>query len=70
MRHLKKGGTALMAAAQNGHDTVVKLLLSHPDTAVNAQNEDGQTALFIASMEGHATVVNMLLSRPDIAVNA
>jgi hypothetical protein len=58
-------------ASQNGHDAIVKLLLSHSDVAVavNTQTENGWTALMVASQNGHDAVVKSLLSRSDVAIN-
>jgi ankyrin repeat protein len=53
----------------NGHDAVVKLLLSQTDIAINTQAADGATALMWASQNGHDAVVKLLLSQTDIAIN-
>jgi serine/threonine-protein phosphatase 6 regulatory ankyrin repeat subunit B len=67
--------TALMAAAENGHIAIVKLLLAVPllDVPlldVNAKDVSDQTALMFAAHEGHTDVVEKLLAVPDINVNA
>jgi ankyrin repeat protein len=54
------GGSALMLAAANNQEAVVRLLLSkgaHP----NQQDEGGGTALIYASWKGHVGIVKMLL---------
>jgi len=66
------GSTPLFAASQNGHTSVVKLLLSHPDIKVNQGRKPaygGITPLWFASQNGDASVVKLLLSHPDINVN-
>ena len=56
----KKGTTALMRAAQEGHGTVVqRLLLDRCD--VNARNEDGMNALMLGSQRGHHEIVRELI---------
>lgn len=58
------GRTALHAAAWNGAESVVKLLLKH-GADVNARDDRGRTALMNASLRGteqHARVVKELLA--------
>ncbi|RYP12344.1 hypothetical protein DL765_007390 [Monosporascus sp. GIB2] len=56
----KFGRTPLHWASENGHDTVVKLLLeSGADT--NVEDDMGRTPLHWASENGHDTVVKLLL---------
>ena len=54
------GRTALMAAAFEGHDAVVSLLLGHK-ASVDLKDVEGATALILAAENGHAEVVAMLL---------
>ena len=61
---------ALFVACRNGHEKIVKLLLSKNDVDMNSRDVDGQTALFEACREGHEAVVELLLSRNDVAVDA
>ena len=42
----------MMAASQNGHNEVVKLLHEH-GAQVDLQNNDGWSALMAASLNGH-----------------
>ena len=55
----KNGATALMAAAQNGHNEVVKALLAN-GADVNAKTKNGVTALMMAILRGHSEIVKML----------
>ena len=55
-----QGETALMAAAEHGHQSVVQALLA-AKADVNAQSEDGRTPLMRASYAGHLAVVRALL---------
>ena len=61
--------TPLMSAARNGHEAVVKLLLSRDDVTVNHQNHDNDTALSCAAQNGHQAVVKLLLSRDHVTIN-
>ena len=54
------GVTALMFAAQEGHERAVELLLQR-GAEINKQNSDGCTALMFAAGEGHSAVVLRLL---------
>jgi ankyrin repeat protein len=63
------GFTALMRAAQSGHEAVVGQLLAARGINVNHVNEYGTTALMWADGQGHAAVVARLLAAPGINVN-
>jgi len=67
----RAGKTPLFVASQEGHEDVVKELLSHPKIDPNkAKKRDGAfTPLMIASHYGHADVVKELLSHPKIDPN-
>ena len=54
------GWTALMLAAQNGHEQVARVLLE-AGAVVGAQNNDGSTALMHAARNGHEQVARVLL---------
>ncbi|KAI2503126.1 serine/threonine kinase [Fragilaria crotonensis] len=62
--------TALMAACQNGHVCVVRLLLKQCQTDANAKYPGGFTALFQASQGGKLEVVRELLKHEKVDVNA
>ncbi len=55
----------LSAAAQEGHLSVIRLLIDHSpeeDDAVDV-NHLGQTPLFVASAAGHADAVRLLVEK-------
>jgi hypothetical protein len=65
----KDGNTALMAAAGNGHNAVVHMLLEH-HADVGLRNKDDHTALTKAmSGYGDAATVMLLVSRA-VPINA
>eukprot|EP00736_Rhodelphis_marinus_P010034 Rmarinus@m.19073 len=57
-----KGETPLHFAASHGHAKVVRLLLSHPDTHVDAQDTLGRTALHHAAARQDLSCVRVLLA--------
>jgi ankyrin repeat protein len=57
--------TPLQRTAENGHESVVKLLLDH-DAFADARDQYGLTAIASAAMSGNAHVVKLLLDRPDV----
>jgi ankyrin repeat protein len=57
-----QGWTPLMEAAENGHETIVKLLLSAGAPA-DAKTNSGITALSIAQKAGNASIVQLLQKR-------
>ena len=54
--------TALMWAANRGHETIVRLLLKK-GAAINAINKYGETALIEAAKNGYETIVRLLLEK-------
>ena len=54
------GVTALMFAAQEGHERAVELLLQR-GAEINKQDGNGYTALMDAAGNGHERVVELLL---------
>jgi len=60
------GNTALMWAAQKGHEGVAKILLGRDDVDPNKPDEYGQTPLRCAVLCGQGGVVKLLLGRNDV----
>jgi len=54
------GWTALIWAASNGHEAVMKLLVEH-SAPVDSKDNYGRTALLHAAQNGHEAVVRLLL---------
>ncbi|KAF8243679.1 ankyrin, partial [Wilcoxina mikolae CBS 423.85] len=54
------GRTALHYAAENGDETIVRLLVEH-EADKTIQDKRGMTALMLATTKGHNTMVNLLL---------
>jgi ankyrin repeat protein len=55
------GWTPLMRAVHTRHPNIVELLLSRPDTDIDARERDGATALHIAASLGEKEMVALLL---------
>jgi ankyrin repeat protein len=58
--------TPLAWAAEQGHEPIVKLLLSMDGVEVNAADRNGWTPLFLAAMRRHESVVALLLATDSI----
>ena len=66
--------TALMEAATEGHQGIIRLLLEREDVDVNVRSPfsdraSGYTALTWAAKHGHGKIVRMLLGRKEVEVN-
>ena len=62
--------TLLMAAANRGHEAMVRMLLQR-GASVNLQDSLGLTALMHAAIDGHTTIVQALLdARTDASLQA
>jgi len=61
--------TALVAACGNGHDSVVSILLAHPDIDPNLKNERGNTPFWTACFFGSTSGVRLLLQDQRVMVN-
>ncbi|GIJ81670.1 hypothetical protein Asppvi_000169 [Aspergillus pseudoviridinutans] len=61
--------TALLRAAEDGGEEVVRYLLSLNTTPINYQDRDGKTALYFAVESRDLGKVIALLEHPDIHVN-
>ncbi|KAF8530881.1 hypothetical protein BDD12DRAFT_914734 [Trichophaea hybrida] len=59
-------GNALVAAAQRGHEAIVRLLVDR--SAINAQHRDYGNALKGAIDGGHEAIVRLLNTRPGIHI--
>jgi len=64
-----EGSTALIAACDHGHDSIVSILLAHPDIDVNLQNDEGWTPFSSACLNGHTSCVRLLLKDSRVLVN-
>jgi len=58
--------TPLSWAAEQGHEPIVKLLLSMDGVDLNAADQNGWTPLFLAAMRRHKSVVAILLATDSI----
>jgi len=61
--------TALVAACMNGPDSVVSILLAHPDIDPNLKSKDGLTPFMIACANGRTSCVRLLLQDQRAMVN-
>ena len=60
-RDYQTRGTALHAAAHEGHEACLQVLIGH-GANVHAVNRDGETALFVAAKAGHTECVLALVA--------
>ena len=63
--HLSNVGPPLLAATLNGFESIVALLLGHPEIAVNSANRNSYRACDRACLSGNERIVTMLLNHPD-----
>jgi len=63
------GNTALIRACDEGHDTIVSILLAHPTIDVNLSNRDGETPFLQACCYGSTSCVLLLLKDQRVEVN-
>ena len=61
--------TALSAACFNGHDSVVSVLLAHPDIDPNLKQKDGWTPFMTACWSGKTSGVRLLLQDQRVMIN-
>lgn len=69
----RKGETALMLAALNGHENIIRFLLNFEGEQVinvNMQDVRGNTALIAAAYAREKTIVNLLLKFDGININS
>ena len=65
----KYGQTAILLAAEEGHEGVVQLLLGRKDVKPDVADGYGRTALLWASSKGRESVVRLLLEWGQISVD-
>jgi len=61
--------TALLAACFYDHDSVVSILLAHPDINPNLKEKDGYTPFWRACFSGRTSCVRLLLQDQRVMVN-
>jgi len=61
--------TALYAACDNGHDSVVSILLAHPDIDPDLKQENGKTPFWRACFSGRTSCARLLLQDHRVMVN-
>ncbi|TFK24256.1 ankyrin, partial [Coprinopsis marcescibilis] len=62
--------TALMYAADQGYDAVVRILLTYDNIDINTTSATGNTPLILAAKGGHESVVALLCKVQGINVNS
>ena len=65
----KYGQTAILLAAEGGHEGLVEMLLGRKDIKPDVVDGYGRTPLFCASCMGHQGVVKLLVARKDVNIN-
>jgi len=65
----EKGSTALNIACDRVHDSIVSILLAHPDIDVNQKDINGWTPFNIACLNGFTSCVRLLLKDSRVMVN-
>jgi len=65
----ENGSTALKIACQNGHDSIVSILLAHLDIDVNLKDLDGWTPFSSACWYGYTSCARLLLKDHRVKVN-
>jgi len=63
------GYQALHCASDEGHASIVAILLAHPDIKVNLKDSRGGTPLHYACFDGHASCARLLLADSRVKVN-
>ena len=64
-----EGSTALIIACLNGHDSIVSILLAHPDIDVNLKDQDEWTPFLGACFSGSTSCARLLLKDSRVMVN-
>ena len=65
----ENGSTALIIACENDHDSIVSILLAHPDIDVNLKDLDGWTPFSSACWYGYTSCARLLLKDSRVMVN-
>ena len=63
------GWTPLQRACAFGRDSIVAILLAHPDIDTNSKDESRKTPFYQACFHGHTSCVRLLLKDPRVNVN-
>ncbi|OCK72965.1 ankyrin, partial [Lepidopterella palustris CBS 459.81] len=61
---------ALLKAAENGREGIVKLLVEQDDVDINSKDGVGKTPLSWAAKKGRTEVVRLLLTESGININS
>ena len=54
----RRGNTAVLLAAKNGHLDVVRFLIEH-DASLEKDNNEGNTPVIVAARNGHKEIVEL-----------
>ncbi|MCJ1255063.1 hypothetical protein MMC24_002879 [Lignoscripta atroalba] len=60
----------LSYAAENGHEAVVRLLMTRDDVEADSRDQYGRTPLSLAAENGHEAVVRLLMTRDDVKADS
>ena len=61
--------TPLMLGVCEGHDSIVSLLLLHPETDPNLAESHGESPVYCAALKNHARIMRMLCTDTRVDVN-
>eukprot|EP01083_Nonionella_stella_P287947 980166_1 len=70
IRDVYFGDTPLHSAVQRGHTDIIRIVLEHTDSSINAVNKNGKTPLHCASQRYNIDILHELLSHESINVLA